>query len=127
MNEVFRTIPHVEKVFVDNMVLSDLAKKLGEVGADQSVTHALEQSLASLCSMQKAMALGKTQDLIAVADHLVEVAQNVGMTTYAKVARDVRDCALAENHVALASTMARLHRIGDRSILAVWGLEDLSV
>ena len=127
MNDECRTLSHAEKVHVDSGILAEISTKMGEVGADQAVTLAMEQSMASLCSMQKAMTLGKTQELITLAENLADIVGKVGMTSYAKVAHDVGRCAGTGNAVALSATMARLHRIGDRSIMAVWGLEDLSV
>ena len=127
MNNGYRTLSHVEKVYVDSELLSDMATKMGEVGADQKVTQAMEKSMSCLCSIQKAVSLGKMDDLIRLSHELTVIAGNVGMTSYANVAADVHQCAVDGNSVALSATLARLHRIGDRSIMAVWGLEDVSV
>ena len=44
----------------------------------------------------------------------------------ARVGRDVLACLHRADVVALMSTHARLMRVGDRSIRAIWDLEDLS-
>ena len=47
------------------------------------------------------------------------------MTTLARVARDVLRPAPSHDAAALGATLARLVRIGERSLMAVWDLQDL--
>ena len=49
------------------------------------------------------------------------------MATLAHVARDVRICLRRGDPVALSATLARLDRVGDRSIHAVFDLDDQMV
>ena len=48
------------------------------------------------------------------------------MATLSRVARDVQRCAARRDAVALAATYMRLLRVGERSIKAIWDLEDAS-
>lgn len=66
-------------------------------------------------------------DLRDAVEVLISDAELIGMATLARVARNVVDCIERGNLVAIAATLARLERVGDRSIHAVWDLEDMSV
>ena len=59
-------------------------------------------------------------------DQVAADADLIGMATLARVARNVTDSYMTGNDVAVAATLARLHRVGERSIHAVWDLEDIS-
>src|SRR5690606_39488732 len=58
---------------------------------------------------------------------LIRVAEQVGMLTFARVAGDVLRATDAGDPAAQAATLARLLRIGDRSLNAVWDLRDRTV
>ncbi|MCB1338182.1 MAG: hypothetical protein KDK10_12270, partial [Maritimibacter sp.] len=58
---------------------------------------------------------------------LIAVAQQVGMTTLARVGRDVLELSQSYDAAAFGATVARLGRIGESSLMAVWDLQDLSV
>lgn len=49
------------------------------------------------------------------------------MTTLARVARDVAELCQADDSAALSAAMARLTRVGERSLIAVWDLQDMSL
>ena len=71
-------------------------------------------------------ATDRRDDLAAALAAVIRDAQLIGMATLARVGRHVLDCLDSGDPTALAATLARLDRIGDRSIHAVWDLEDLS-
>lgn len=115
-----------EPVHVDPDVLAGLHARLGQIGAEQALTSAIEQALARLAAVQRAANSGNLEGIVQLSQSLAELADQTGMTSCARVARVVADSALGGDPVALAATLARLDRIGDRSMLAVWGLEDIS-
>ncbi|MEM1272326.1 MAG: hypothetical protein AAGF88_00840 [Pseudomonadota bacterium] len=55
---------------------------------------------------------------------LTAAADRIGMSTLARVADDVRHCLAVGDPVALSATLARLYRVGDRSIHAIFDLDD---
>lgn len=61
-----------------------------------------------------------TQSLIAIADQ-------IGMRKLARVAGDVTSVVDDKDFVAIAATLARLMRVGEASLTAVWDLQDLSL
>ena len=66
-------------------------------------------------------------DLRKSARSLVAISDQVGMTTLARVARDVTAAIDCGDDAALSATLFRLIRIGERSLTAVWDLQDLSL
>lgn len=55
------------------------------------------------------------------------IADQIGMHMLSRVATDVTMAIDDNNTVAIASTLARLLRIGERSLTAIWDSQDLSL
>ncbi|MBF9045770.1 hypothetical protein LSUCC0031_01445 [Rhodobacterales bacterium LSUCC0031] len=106
--------------------LEILCDRLGEHRAETEVAHALDRIAKGLTQLGTPTPNG---DWTAVADRvaaLVEDARLIGMSTLAQAGRHVLDCLDQGDPTALAATLARLARVGDRSINAIWDLDDLS-
>ena len=58
---------------------------------------------------------------------LAAIAEQVGMVALAKVARDVIKTIDTDDNAAIAATLFRLIRVGERSLTAVWDLRDMSI
>ncbi|MGB3316720.1 MAG: hypothetical protein WBB85_20170, partial [Albidovulum sp.] len=97
------------------------------VGAEQVMLRAMKDLNARLSEMQQQAEADDSEALMKSARRLVKVADQIGMTTFAVVALDVIDATKASNSVAQAATLARLLRIGDRSLNAVWDLRDMTL
>ena len=106
--------------------LEDLCRQIGEARAEAEVARALERISTTLVALP-GLRGGDGRLLRAAVSSLVRDADLIGMATLARVARHVIDTADRGDAVALTATIARLIRVGDRSIHAVWELEDLSV
>ncbi|AHM03605.1 hypothetical protein roselon_01214 [Roseibacterium elongatum DSM 19469] len=104
--------------------LEDLCLRIGEHRAEAEVAKALER--ISLALRELADSCGAPDRLRAATTTLMQDAEFIGMATLARVARNALDAMDTGNAVTLAATLARLERVGDRSIHAVWDLEDLS-
>ena len=120
-------LTHEESVRLDRSQLEVLYHSLGPIGADKVVNHALEEIAVSLSRATKEYREGRLDDLRGSVRGLIAVAQQVGMTTLARVGRDVQDLASSHDAAAFGAAMARLERIGESSLVAVWDLQDLSV
>ena len=57
---------------------------------------------------------------------LVAISDQIGMSKFSRVAADVTQSIDANDPVATAATLTRLMRVGERSVTAVWDLEDPS-
>ncbi len=116
-----------EKVRLESDRLVELYAQLGETGAQDVVCRAMEELAVRLARIDEAFRSCKLTALRKDAKGLIGIAEQVGMQRLANVARDVCTCAEGPDPVALGATMARLQRVGDRSLTAVWDLQDLSV
>ena len=103
-----------------------LCDHLGENRAEAEVAHALERIAKSLAEIGPAKRRADRAALENLLAALVGDARLIGMTTLAQAGRHVLDCLDRDDPIALAATLARLERVGDRSIDAIWDLEDLS-
>jgi hypothetical protein len=116
-----------ETVRLDASVLGELYLELGEVGAQNIVARAMEDLAQRLTD---AVQLYRNADFLALRKTVratVAVAEQGGMRSLALRAQDVVACIDAGDPVALAAVLARLMRIGERSLNAVWDLQGLSI
>lgn len=106
--------------------LENLCSTMGDVRAETEVALALERISHTLAGLGPTVEGGHVEYLRLSLSDLIRDAELIGMSTLARVARDVLDCEAGGNEVAFRATLARLTRVGDRSIHAVWDLDDLS-
>ena len=126
MRAVVTTLPLGEPARFNPGHLEKLCERLGELRAEAEVAHALDRLATLLDEVMRIGTTGRRSDLEEVLAALVRDAQLIGMATLARVGRDVLECLDAGDTTALAATLARLMRVGDRSIHAIWDLEDVS-
>ncbi|WP_254900887.1 hypothetical protein [Maritimibacter sp. HL-12] len=118
---------HDEMVRLDRSQLEVLYHSLGPAGADKVVSHALEELAGTLARASAQYRSGEVEALRGSVKSLVALAQQIGMTLLARVGRDVLLLSRSYDAAAFGATMARLERIGESSLVAVWDLQDLSV
>jgi len=116
-----------EVVRLDPDRLEKLYEQLGEAGAEDVVCRALEELAVRLSHTERCWREGQNGDMRKSARSLVAIAEQVGMQMLARVATDVTICADAGDGAALAATVMRLIRIGERSLSEIWDLQDLSL
>ncbi|MFV0358642.1 hypothetical protein [Tropicimonas sp.] len=117
---------HEEPVGLDRTPLETLHRQLGRAGAENVTCRTLEDLSERLADLRP-FAGGCRTDTERLARGLAGVAEQIGLTMLARVAGDVACCANRGDFAALSATLARLERIGDRSLSAIWDLQDLSV
>jgi len=116
-----------EPVRLDQDQLEILVLQMGPQGADLLVSHAMEELaviLARLTRHHNDNALNEVRDEVKA---LLSIAQRVGMTTLARVGRDVIELLDSHDGAAYCAAMARLVRIGESSLVAVWDLQDMRI
>ncbi len=106
--------------------LEELCRTVGEVRAEAEVALALDRIGRCLLQLARVDPVATSAEVTVVLAQIIKASDLIGMATLARVARDVTSCMEGQDPVALAATLARLKRVGDRSIHAVWDLEDLS-
>lgn len=121
------TLAQNETVRLDSDRLGELYAQLGEAGAEDVVCRAMEELAVRLAHSERLYRQGDMADLRKSARSLVAIAEQIGMHSVSRVAQDVTYCIDDDDHVALAATLSRLLRIGERSLTAIWDMQDLSI
>jgi len=116
-----------EPVWLDRDRLGSLYAELGEGGAEDVVCRAMEEISARLAHAARLFREGARPDLRKNLRSMAAIAEQIGLQTLARVARDVIACIDAGDANAMAATLARLLRIGDRSLTEVWNLQDMTI
>ena len=116
-----------ENVRLDPDRLTELYVKLGESGAEEVVCRAMEELAVQLTEIQAVNENGVPGNMQVNARNIAELASDVGLLSLARVAFDVDYCLHFDDQGAISATLARLSRVGDRSLMAVWDLRDLSM
>ena len=109
-----------EPVQVDVRRLGEIVNELGESAAQTIICAAMEQLAAALAGAREAAMAGDMARLAERAELLSRLAWQVGLTSLAGVAIDVVACAERRDATGLAATLARLMRIGNRSLTEIW-------
>jgi len=113
-----------EPARLDRDRLQELYAELGEGAAENVICRALEEMAVRLAKVERAHRQGDASELRRNARSLAAISDPLGMTLLSRVAADVARCVEAGDPVALAATLARLLRLGERSLLAVWDIRD---
>ncbi|WP_193079643.1 hypothetical protein [Pseudooceanicola spongiae] len=116
-----------EVVRLDPDRLEALYLQLGESGAEDVVCRAMEEVAVRLSHTERLYRQDRMGDMRKSARSLVAIADQIGMNALARVSGDVTRCIDTGDPVALAATLARLLRVGERSLTAVWDLQDVTV
>jgi len=118
---------------LDANKLSFLYRHLGDREADLLICDAMEDLALALARVGRAQGRG---DFPAVADQarsIEQIGARVGLEKLRRVAGDVCRCALMEATTgagagpALDATLARLARVGEVSLAAIWDPKDASM
>lgn len=116
-----------EGVRLDRDRVAALYARFGSRRAERIISDAVDELTIRLVDMQRFADSRKPASLRRSAEHLVETARNVGMTTLVQVTADVLASIAAGDGRALEATLARLVRVGNRSLSGVWDLRDVRV
>ena len=121
------TLSYDEPVRLDTDQLETLYRQLGSAGAENIICRAVEELAIRLSDLAPLHSAGKGGEIERLAHSLIGIADQIGLPSLARVARDVCSCTAAPDEAALAATICRLERIGDKSLMAVWDLEGMSL
>lgn len=116
-----------EHIQLDQVRLGTLYAQLGTASAESVVCRAMEELAVRMAQCDT---LWRSGDLVQLRKHarsLIAISDQIGMGDLADVARDVTACIDVQDHVAIAATLSRMLRIGERSLSAIWSMEDLSI
>ncbi len=120
-------IAPVERPRIDAGRIEALCEEIGPYATEDLVCRAMEDIALGLKQVHDGAARGTTAELRASLDALALTAEQIGLTTMARIARDVAQCIDDGDPVAEAATLARLVRSGERSLAALWDLQGVSI
>ncbi|MFK7751631.1 MAG: hypothetical protein AB8B51_03690 [Sedimentitalea sp.] len=121
------TIKPYEKIRLNPEQLHALYAQLGHVGAEDVVCRAIEELAVRLSHCERLWRSNDLPGLRKSARSLIAIADQVGMTELSNAARAVTFAVDSNEEAAQGATLFRLIRVGERSLMAIWDLQDLSV
>lgn len=116
-----------ETVNVDQDRLGALYAQLGAAGAEDVVCRAMEELALRLSHCEALYRQGMMADLRKNTRSLIAIADQIGMAALSQSADAVMECIDRNDATALAATLSRLIRVGERSLMAVWDLQDIHI
>lgn len=125
---------HDEGIRVNGRRVVELYDELGAAAAERVIGRATEELAVALQAVVE-----RGRDALAQWDHapdarsetatrverLGALAWQVGLASLAHVATDVAGCAAHGDAATFAAVLARLDRVGNRSLTAVWDSQDI--
>lgn len=127
MVEGLLTLAIKESVRLDPDRLEQLYRQMGPGAAEDVICRAVEELAIRLTRCERDWRDGDMTALRKNARSLIAIAEQIGMTAMAGVAGDVTRTIDAGDGPAIGATLFRLIRVGERSLTAVWDIQDLSV
>jgi len=124
MSDQVAVLSREETVRVDPVRLTELCNQLGQSEAEDLVCRAMEELAVRLSFAERQYRQGKHADMRQSVLALVNIADRIGMYSLSRVAGDVILCLDAGDSTATAAVVARLIRIGERSLSAIWDMQD---
>jgi hypothetical protein len=116
-----------EAVLLDPDRLDGLYAQLGAAGAEDIICRAMEELAIRMAQCERMYRQEKWKDLRKLARSLVAISDQIGMTLLSRVASDVTRAVDDRDMVAIAATLSRLLRIGEKSLTQIWDLQDMTV
>ena len=114
-----------ERIVLDHARLQSLFDDLGDGAAEDVVCRTMEELAVRLSYAERLCRSGQYEEMHKVVRSLIAISEQVGLTLLARVAGDVCACINTSDRVALGATLARLVRIGEHSLSAIWDVDEL--
>lgn len=116
--EVFEFAPH-EHAALDTMRITILRQSLGDQRAREVVEEVVFHLSDRLTLLQSALEDGDKARAQTLATRLASLSEQVGLTDFARVARDLAGCLGNSDAAATAAVGMRLIRLGEESLCSV--------
>lgn len=109
-----------DDINIDQRRISEIVAELGDHAAHSLIGVALEHLALALRDTVRAAEQDDNAQIVTHTDRLSRLAWQVGLVSLAGVAIDVGRCAETGDAQGLVATLARLQRIGNRSLTELW-------
>jgi len=111
---------HVDMILVDRNLLAALCRKNGLRRAEALIAETVALIGTDMDRMHAIYRNGGAAEMTACAQALSRHAAAIGLTTLARVTRDLALCARSGDGVAFAAVWARFERTGAPSVRMLW-------
>ncbi|MCR8549023.1 hypothetical protein M4578_14385 [Salipiger sp. P9] len=125
--EQVATLCPTEKAGLDPERLHGLYARFGTQEGENLVCRAMEELAYRLGMADRLYEQADLAGMRKCTRALGAIAEQIGMSGLCRISADVVQCIDDGDAVALAATLARMARMGERSLYAVWDLQDLTV
>lgn len=116
-----------ERVIIDAATLDELFERLGDRGAEGFVMQTVETISDILAEVDAFVRHDALDEIPPRAQAVSRLCTEIGLTSLARVSRDMAISARKQDLVAYRAIWERLVRIGDRSLAMVWDMPGLSL
>jgi hypothetical protein len=121
--KVFRIAAHEDAV-LDTTRIAVLRQSLGHQRCREVIEEVVFHLTDRLGLLQAALAADNVAEAQALASRLASLSEQVGLSDFARVSRDLAACLAAGDAIATAAVGARLIRLGDESLFSVMHYAD---
>ena len=118
---------HRERVVIDTARLNQLFEQLGQREAESYVMDRVEDISERLADIEWRYRQGALIEIAQEAQTVWRLSADIGLTSLARVVRDLGVSAGRGDMIAFRAVWERLVRIGDRSLAQVWEVPELSL
>lgn len=115
-----------ECVVLDTARITVLRRSLGDQRTREVVEEVVFHVSDRMSQLEAALEAGNFAEALALAARLGSLSEQVGLQTFAQVARDLVSCLEADNAVATSAVAARLMRLAEDSLVSVIHYADQS-
>lgn len=123
--EVYAWTAH-ECVVLDTTRISVLRRSLGDQRTREIIEEVVFHLADRMSLLRGALDGGDEAEAQALAARLASLSEQVGLASFARVARDLASCLASGDPAATAAVAARLARLGDESLFSVVRYADQS-
>lgn len=116
-----------ERIVIDAAKLETLFRRLGDRGAEALVMQTVEAISDKLAEVDSLVRRGALAEIAPLSQQVSRLSGDIGLTSLARVSRDMGIAATRGDMVAYHAVWERLVRIGDRSLAQVWEMPGLSI
>ncbi|HVL21442.1 MAG TPA: hypothetical protein VM422_10755 [Amaricoccus sp.] len=112
-------IPAHEDAELDRSRIQLLRQSLGDQRCREVVSEVVFHLTDRLGLLQGALGQGDLAEAQALAQRLASLSEQVGLSDFSRIARDLAGCLAAGDATATAAVSARLARVGEDSLFSV--------
>jgi len=124
MCQMFGGLRHDDIIEIDEEALEAVYAAHGHASGDRVICKAIEDIAVRIAKVERHVSRGKFESISCIVDDIKKMSPEIGLRTLAQVATDVDILLERSDNAALIACVHRMVRVGEKSLLAVWDVED---